>query len=215
MIPEFEDKQREQYASICVEYQRLFKLMLNKVFRYSREEPFTLTSGLKSHFYYDCKQVTLDPEGSYLIGEVISDLVLQFGPNRDVHGIGGLTLGADPIGCAVMHAAFRKAYNIKHFIIRKEPKKHGTGKWIEGLVKPHDNVVLVDDVLTTGKSLLRAIQHTKEHQLNIVGVIVLVDREEYGGREYIKRALEYKKPVIALFTRSQLAEALQDQGGVM
>jgi orotate phosphoribosyltransferase len=144
---------------------------------------FTLASGLKSDHYFDCKRCTLHPQGLYLAGQVIFDEILEM--NADIQAVGGPTIGADPIVAAVSLVSRERGAPIPAFICRKEPKGHGTGKWIEGNLEPGTRVVIVEDVVTTGASTLKAIQAAEHHGLKVVGVIGLVDRGE-GSKEGIK-----------------------------
>src|SRR4030043_548936 len=177
---------------------RLIELIIEKAFRYSEEPVFKLVSGRISNYYFDCKAVTLHPEGIYLIGNLLFDLVKDL----DVKGIGGLTLGADPIAYAVAYTSYLKGKPVEVFVVRKTPKSHGTMHWIEGNIKKGDKVVIVDDVITTGKSTIEAITRSKEAGLEIVKVIALIDRQE-GGREAVE-ALGYK--LISIITRDEVME---------
>ncbi|MEW6067924.1 MAG: orotate phosphoribosyltransferase [Nitrospirota bacterium] len=160
---------------------RLIELIVKKAFKYSEEPIFKLVSGRMSNYYFNCKAVTLHPEGMHIIGSLIFDLIKDL----DVKGIGGLTLGADPIAYAVAYTSFLKGKPIEAFVVRKTSKSHGLMKWIEGNVKKGDKVVIVDDVITTGKSTIEAINRAKEEGLEIVKVITLIDRQE-GGREAVE-----------------------------
>ena len=164
---------------------RLIKLIYDRAFKYSEEPSFKLVSGRMSNYYFNCKMVTLNPEGMYLVGNIIFDMIKDLG----VKGIGGLTLGADPIADAVAYTSYLKENPIEAFVVRKSAKSHGTMQWIEGDVKAGDRVVIVDDVITTGKSTIEAITRAREAGLNIVKVIALVDRQE-GGYENIAEALK-------------------------
>jgi orotate phosphoribosyltransferase len=137
---------------------------------------FTLSSGKKSNFYVDCRKVTLHPQGAKLIGKIILDKI----KNLKVDAIGGLTLGADPITSAVVTLG-----NIPGFIVRKKAKEHGTQQKIEGIIKPGWNVVIVEDVATTGASALQAIEAAEAIGAKVVKVISVVDREE-GAAEALK-----------------------------
>ncbi len=164
------------------------------------EREVTLASGRKSNFYFDGKQTTLHARGGLLVGKAFYDEVKQFaGP---IHGVGGLTLGADPIATATSIAACLAGDEVAAFIIRKEPKGHGTGQWLEGRknLPPGSRVVIVEDVTTTGGSSIKAVERAREEGLEVVGIVTLVDREE-GARENIEKdgvALR------AVFTRSQV-----------
>ena len=160
---------------------RLTDLVVKKAFKYSREPVFKLVSGKMSSYYFNCKAVTLHPEGMYLIGTIIFERI----SDMNIQGVGGLTLGADPVAYAVAYTSYLKKQPIEAFVVRKSPKSHGTMQWIEGNLKRGDRIVIVDDVITTGKSTIEAIQRSKEAGLEVGKVIVLIDREE-GGREAVE-----------------------------
>jgi len=175
---------------------KLRVLLIKKSFKYSNKPVFTLVSGRKSQFYIDCKMTTLYSKGMVYTGNIIYDMIADL----SVKGIGGLTLGADPIAQATAMIAGQKGSDLISFVIRKEPKKHGLMKWIEGDIHSGDSVVIIDDVITTGGSTIQAIDKAEESGLYIVKVLVLVDREE-GGRENIRdRGYE----VESVFTKSEL-----------
>lgn len=176
----------------------LKELLTERSFKYSETPTFNLASGQKSQYYIDCKMTTLFSRGMGLLGDIFLEMVEELG----IKGIGGLTLGADPLAYATAMAAYRKNIDLTAFVIRKEPKKHGLQKWIEGDVSEGDRVVVVDDVITTGGSTIKAIDHAEESGLKIVKVMVLVDRQE-GGREAIA-ARGYDMD--AVFTKSELKE---------
>jgi orotate phosphoribosyltransferase len=184
---------------------RLIELIIEKAFKYSEEPVFKLVSGRMSNYYFNCKAVTLNPEGMYLVGNLIFDLIKDI----DIKGIGGLTLGADSIASAVAYTSYLKgklgieSYRpIESFVVRKTPKPHGLMQWIEGNVKKGDRVAIVDDVITTGKSTIEAINRAKEAGLEIVKVIALIDRQE-GGREAVE-TLGYK--LVSIITREEVME---------
>lgn len=177
---------------------RLAELILERAFKYSAEPVFKLVSGRMSNYYFNCKAVTLHPEGMHLIGNLIFEMVKDL----NVKAIGGLTLGADPVAYAVSYTSYLKGNPIEAFVVRKSAKSHGTMQWIEGKVKKGDRVVIVDDVITTGKSTIEAINRAEEAGLEIVKVICLIDRQE-GGRKNIE-ALGYK--VEALILRDEVME---------
>lgn len=133
---------------------------------------FVLSSGKKSTYYIDARMITLDAEGSYLVAKIILKMI----ENVDVDSIGGVSIGADPIVGAVSAIGYSVGRPLKAFIIRKEPKKHGMQKWIEGPLGSSDRVVIVDDVVTTGSSIYKAIEKTREFGCKIVKVISIVDR---------------------------------------
>ena len=171
--------------------ERLIKLLIDKAFKYSEEPVFKLVSGRMSNYYFNCKAVTLHPEGMHLIGNLIYDMIRDSG----ARGIGGLTLGADPIADAVAYTSYLKGNPVEAFVVRKSAKSHGTMQWIEGNVQKGDRVVIVDDVITTGKSTIEAINRAKEAGLDVVKVIALVDRQE-GGRENIETLGFNVEPVV-------------------
>lgn len=164
---------------------RLVRLVHDKAFKYSEEPVFKLVSGRMSNYYFNCKTVTLHPEGMYLIGNIIFGMIKDL----NVKGIGGLTLGADPIADAVAYTSYIQKAPIEAFVVRKSAKSHGTMQWIEGNISAGDRVVIVDDVITTGKSTIEAITRAREAGLNIVKVIALVDRQE-GGYENVLEAVK-------------------------
>ncbi len=175
---------------------RLADLIIERSFRYNEDNPFTLSSGRKSPYYFDCKPTTLDPEGMYLIGNLVFDIL----KDTDVKAAGGLTLGADPIANALALISFEKGRPIRSFIVRKDAKAHGTRSKIEGNVRPGDKVAVIDDVVTTGASTITAVESAREAGLTVELAVVLIDREE-GGRELIER---HVRPVIPILTRTEI-----------
>ncbi len=141
----------------------------------------TLSSGKKSAYYIDGKQVTLDPHGILLVGKVILAML----QGTQAEAVGGPTLGADPIAAAVALLSSQTGKPLKAFIVRKEEKKHGTQKRIEGPeLQAGERVVVVEDVVTSGKSVMEAIQEIEKLKARVVKVICLVDREE-GAQELL------------------------------
>lgn len=175
---------------------RLMELILERSFRYSEDPPFTLSSGRKSPYYFDCKPTTLDPEGMNLIGHLVFDML----SDSRITAAGGLTLGADPIANALSLISFQRGRPIKSFIVRKDAKGHGTKNRIEGSVKPGETVAVIDDVVTTGASTITAIESAREAGLVVERAIVLLDREE-GGMENIRACVDRVDP---LLTRSEI-----------
>ena len=167
-----------------------------------RTGDFTLASGKKSDLYVDCRVTALDNKGAHWIGQAGWDLVLgkiEAG-GLEVDAIGGMTMGADPISLVVGMASSEHEKALQVFTVRKEPKGHGRGKQIEGNFKEGDRVVVVDDVITTGGSTLKAIEAIRAAGGEVVFCLVLVDREE-GGRPAIEAN---GVPVVSIFTRSEL-----------
>lgn len=141
-------------------------------------QTFTLASGKTSDFYVDVKKTSLDPEGAFWIGRGFAALLEEF---ADVKAIGGPTLGADPLTAATIVVGWTLGRRLDGFIVRKEPKGHGTGVWIEGPNLPTGTpVVVCEDVLTTGGSALKGCARVKEAGLDIRAVFAVVDREEGG-----------------------------------
>jgi len=177
---------------------RLARLLVEKSYR---EGDFTLTSGRKSDYYFDCKQTALNAEGSWLIGSLFNDML------RDVPvvGVGGMTLGADPLISATTVISHERGRPLAGFIVRKQPKGHGTDQYVEGLANfaPGAPVAMLEDVVTTGGSLLKACERVQAAGLRIVAVCTVLDREE-GGRQALKDA---GYDLISIFTRKELVEA--------
>ncbi|HIE59873.1 MAG TPA: orotate phosphoribosyltransferase [Persephonella sp.] len=161
--------------------ENLKQLIKQKALKIADKPIFKLSSGKLSTYYLDLRTITLDPEGGYIIGNLIYEMVKDKNPDA----VGGLTLGADPISYAVSIVSYLNKNPIKPFVVRKQPKGHGTGKQIEGNVKEGDRVFIVEDVITTAGSSLKAAKVAKDAGLNILGIIAIVDREE-GGEENIK-----------------------------
>lgn len=158
--------------------------------RSAKRGDFVLASGRRSSLYVDCRLTTMSPEGQLLIGRAA--LAALRGSGWTFDSVGGLTLGADPISYAIAHASALAAEQgdgamVRSFTVRKEAKQHGTGKLIEGPFAPGDRVVVVEDVITTGGSALKAVEAVRAAGGTVVGVLALVDREE-GGREAIEAA---------------------------
>jgi orotate phosphoribosyltransferase len=176
--------------------ERLGEIILDRSFKYSEDPPFTLASGKKSNYYFNCKPTTLDPEGMNLIGAIIFDML----KDTDITAAGGLTLGADPIANALSVISYQKGKPIKSFIVRKDIKTHGTKSAIEGSVGTGEKVAIIDDVITTGGSTITAIEQARMAGLIVEMVITLIDREE-GGRENI---LQYVDNIKSILTRTEV-----------
>jgi orotate phosphoribosyltransferase len=151
--------------------------------RSARRGKFTLASGRESDFYIDCRLTTMSPEGLALIGPL--GLAALRSAGWDATSVGGLTLGADPISYAIAYASAVAGTPVRAFTVRKEAKTHGTGKLIEGPFQRGDRVAVIEDVITTGGSALKAVQAIRDAGGVLLGVLALVDREE-GGREAIE-----------------------------
>jgi orotate phosphoribosyltransferase len=158
--------------------------------RSAKRGDFVLASGRRSSLYVDCRLTTMSPDGQMLIGR--AGLAALRDTGWPVDAVGGLTLGADPIAYAIAHASALAAERgademVRAFTVRKEAKQHGTGKLIEGPFVRGDRVVVVEDVITTGGSALRAVEAVRAAGGVVMGVLALVDREE-GGREALEAA---------------------------
>ena len=181
---------------------RLIDLILEKSYR---EGDFTLSSGAKSSFYIDLKATTLSAVGARLIGELaISDLRTGGVLDR-TEGVGGLTLGADPIATAVSLASLGRsnaAEGIPAFLVRKESKGHGTGRFIEGLenLRPNSGLVIVEDVSTTGKSAMQAVERVRDAGFHVLAVLTVVDREQGAADFFSAKGI----PFIRLLRLSDL-----------
>jgi orotate phosphoribosyltransferase len=165
---------------------------------------FTLASGKESDLYVDCRVTTLDSRGAVLVGRVLHGLLRAEESKRglSIGSLGGLTMGADPITLAVAMSSSMAGDTppVQAFVVRKEAKGHGRGKRIEGNFITSQPVVVVDDVITTGGSTLKAIEAIEEEGGKVAFALILVDRSE-GGRE----AIENKGyPVVAAFSRVDL-----------
>jgi orotate phosphoribosyltransferase len=170
--------------------------------RSAKRGRFTLASGRESDFYVDARLTTMSPEGLTLIGPLALAALRETGWRIDA--VGGLTLGADPISYAISYASAASDHPLRAFTVRKEAKTYGTGKLLEGPVRAGDHVAIIEDVITTGGSALRAIDAVRSAKAIVTGVLALVDREE-GGRQTIEMA---GVSVISLATATQIIAAL-------
>ncbi len=150
-----------------------------------RRGQFTLASGKQSTLYIDARLTTMSPDGLALIGTL--GLTALQGSGWIIDAIGGLTLGADPISYAIAYASAPSSRPLRAFTVRKEAKTHGTGRLIEGPFQSGDHVAVIEDVITTGRSALQAVESIRNAGGIVSGVLGLVDREE-GGRETLHAA---------------------------
>jgi orotate phosphoribosyltransferase len=157
---------------------------------------FTLASGKQASYYLDCRTISLHPQGANQIAAGMLDCIMQnaFGSVPDC--VGGLAIGADPITAAIVVHAGQRNLNMLGFMVRKEPKQHGTGKLVEGPVSPGMKCVIVEDVITSGGSALKAAQASRDFGLEVIGVLGLIDRLE-GGKDAFQAA---GIPLKTLFT---------------
>lgn len=182
----------------------LAKLLVNRSYI---EGDFVLASGRRSQFYFDCKLTTCFAEAMPLIGEAFVRAFRAAG--TEPVSVGGLTSGADPIANAIAYYSLSEGPVGNMFSVRKDRKQHGTRKWIEGCAE--SPVAVVDDVVTSGGSVIRAIERCLEDELELVHVAVLVDREE-GGMEAIQKVVP-NVPVTAIFKKTELDALLAQEHG--
>jgi orotate phosphoribosyltransferase len=174
---------------------RLEELLLA---RSVRRGDFVLASGERSSYYIDCRLTTMSAEGLMLVGRAGLAAIRAAGWDATV--LGGLTLGADPVAYAIAAASFAAGPTLDAFTVRTEAKGHGTRRLIEGNFNPGDRAVVVEDVITSGGSALKAIDAVEREGGHVLGVLALVDREQ-GGRERLE-ARGYS--VVAITTASKL-----------
>ncbi len=166
--------------STCYDRNRLIELIKTYALQFGK---FTLASGKEASFYLDCRKVTLHPQGANQIGAGMLELLGSPQPNA----IGGMAIGADPISAATITLAGQRGNDLLAFIVRKEAKQHGTGRQVEGPVLPGMTAVIVEDVVTSGGSALKAVDAAREFGLKVEKILAVVDRLE-GGRETIEAA---------------------------
>ena len=198
---------RREVILIEKEKARLLELIRENALKLGTHQ---LSSGKKSDYYIDGKMVTLHSEGISLIARIIFNMIQDL----EVDAIGGMTMGADPIAAAVAYESFKQGFDtqatqpkgqpIDAFIVRKEIKKHGTQKFIEGPLQKNSRVVIVDDVVTTGNSLVNSIQRVQGEGCKVVAVIALVDRME-GAREAVESQNCQFSPI---FTRDDVLQTV-------
>lgn len=171
-------------SSLPADRARLLSLLVAKSYA---KRKVVLASGRESDFYIDCKKTALTAEGHWLVGRLLYASIREHAAM--CVGVGGLTMGADPLASAVSLVSHFGDRPLDAFLVRKEPKGHGTGQWVEGLTAfaPGAQVAIVEDVMTTGGSAIKAIERVRLEGLKPVAVFALVDRLE-GGREAIEAA---------------------------
>jgi len=174
---------------------KLLKAVREKAYRTG---DFTLASGKKSDYYIDCKEVTLDGEGSLLVGQIVFGIIKSWG----VSAVGGMELGSVPISTSVSVVSAIEGAPLFNFIVRKEAKGHGTGKRLEGRVRSGDKVAVVEDVVSTGGSSLRAIDAIEESGAIVAGLVSIVDREMGGAEAFLNRGVKYTP----IFTISEIRD---------
>ncbi|MBN2014211.1 MAG: orotate phosphoribosyltransferase [Candidatus Altiarchaeota archaeon] len=172
---------------------RLLELIREKALS---KEAMTLSSGKKSDYYVDCRLITMEPEGATLISEIFFDML----KDKGVDSLGGPTIGADPIAGSFAVISLQHGQPIPTFIIRKEQKTHGKQKTVEGPLREGSRVAIVDDVATTGNSLLNAIRAVEEYECKVEAVLVVVDRLEGAKEKLAERGYE----LMSIFTKEDL-----------
>ena len=182
-------------AALEADRRRLLAMLTERSYA---KKKIVLSSGRESDFYIDCKKTVLTAEGHWLVGTLMFAGIRARFPTAV--GVGGLTMGADPLASAVSLVSFLGQAPLQAFLVRKEAKGHGTGQWIEGLssLPAGAPVVIIEDVITTGGSTIKAIERARAEGLHPVGAFTVVDRQE-GGREAIEAT---GVPVLTLFSRS-------------
>jgi orotate phosphoribosyltransferase len=190
-------KERVMVKDLTQMQRRLKELLLQKSYRKGR---IKLSSGRESDFYIDGKQTTLDAEGAFLCGRLLYELIKREGLN--IGAVGGMTLGADPLVTAVSIVSYLEGSPLPAFIVRKEPKSHGTENYIEGRknLAEGTSVALLEDVVTTGGTLLQVIERVKAQGFNVGLVATVVDRQEGGSEALAAEGFT----LLSVFTREQL-----------
>ena len=175
--------------------ERLAHLLLKLSYR---EGHFILASGKESDYYFDCRITALHAEGSWLIGQMFNHLL----KDRAIAGVGGMTMGADPLVTATTLISHELQRPLHGLLVRKEAKDHGTGQFVEGLgnFSQGDRIAMLEDVVTTGGSVLKACERVRNTGLVIDVVCAILDREEGGRERLAQEGYELK----ALFTRKEL-----------
>ena len=163
---------------------RLIELVQRDALRFG---DFTLASGKKATYYLDCRKLTLDSEGANVIAAGILETLGDDLPDA----VGGMAIGADPITAAVITVAWQQKKPLKGFIVRKEAKGHGTGQQVEGPIESGQRAVMMEDVITTGGSSLRAIEHAREFGLVVDRLVTIVDRGENSAEIFDKVGVKF------------------------
>ena len=163
---------------------RLIELVQRDALRFG---DFTLASGKKATYYLDCRKLTLDSEGANVVAAGILETLGDDLPDA----VGGMAIGADPITAAVITVAWQQKKPLKGFIVRKEAKGHGTGQQVEGRIESGQRAVMMEDVITTGGSSLRAIEHAREFGLVVDRLVTIVDRGENSAEIFDKVGVKF------------------------
>lgn len=148
---------------------------------------FTLASGKTASYYLDCRRITLHPQGANVIAAGMLELITAMSPMPQA--VGGMAIGADPITAAIITVAGQRNLPLLGFMVRKEPKDHGTGRQVEGPVEPGQEVVIVEDVITSGGSALAAAEAAQAFGLRVRGVIGIIDRLAGGEAAFAAKGI--------------------------
>ena len=190
--------------------EKLLRLVVRLSYFREPGRQFRLASGRTSDYYIECALTTTNPAAIPLIGALVHARL----PTAAV-AVGGPTMGADPIAAAVAFHSAATAHPVAWFSVRKAAKEHGATRWLEGSARPGDAVAVVEDVITSGGSLIEAVRKCHAEGLRVLRAVVLVDREEDGGRARVEKALgEVGADFEALFTRGQLERAWRGADGL-
>jgi orotate phosphoribosyltransferase len=181
------------FLSTMYKKARLAELIRSNALKFG---DFTLASGKKATYYLDCRKLTLNGEAANLIAAGILDAIADDVPDC----VGGMAIGADPITAAVVTCAWQRGLSIDGFIVRKEPKQHGTGQQVEGPVAAGQRALIVEDVITSGGSSLLAIEHARSFGLVVDRVIAIVDRGDTSAEIFANAEVKFS----ALFHVSEL-----------
>ena len=186
-----------QMVKMMAQRERLRELLLE---RSVQRGDFVLSSGARSSYYVDCRTTTTHAEGQFLVGQLGWELIRAAG--LEPVAIGGLTMGADPVAYAIEYTSWIAGAPVHAFSVRKQPKEHGTGRRIEGSFRSGDQVVVIEDVITSGGSALQACDVVEAEGGRVLAVFSVIDRES-GGREAIESR---GYPVLTLFRIAELLE---------
>ena len=191
----FRDFFTEMNTEINSNRSNLLDLIVKNAYQ---EGDFVLSSGQKSSYYINCKQVTLTAQGALALGRLLLTILSQ-----DTQAVAGLTLGADPIVTAVSVVSALENRPIPALIVRKQPKGHGTKAYIEGVTLPSEaKVVVLEDVVTTGRSAMLAVERLRDAGYQVEQIISLVDREQGGAEFYQSEGLQFQ----AIFSIREIQE---------
>jgi orotate phosphoribosyltransferase len=177
----------------------LLRYLATFAYQFDPVNRFLLVSGKYSDEYLDCKLALSQPGALVALGAAFLEVL-----KPDVVAVGGLTMGADPIAMSTSYASSGSKNPVRWFTVRKEPKSHGQKKLIEGSVAKGDCVAVVDDVVTSGKSTIQAINDCRDFGLRIAQVVVLVDRQESDGMDNIRKVAGPDVDVVPILTKQEI-----------